>query len=508
MTTLPIIMTLPAIDAFERRYRGDHAQEHGLLLDSRGHLIVERAGNEDSIEFAPYELEKACLGLLTHNHPRAKPPSSADLTLAARYGLTLRAYGITQDTGKAYDYTVRFKAPSVPVADAISAVFDNFLEQAERELAAGEVSDLEWERQARHSAVTRLARQFDFFYQRVERAIPISEMTRRERSRMGVLGAVETAIRSEVLRPLSSSLAQMLMRYSEQGRIPATALDQIRLEISALVQKTMLGRADHTGGLSPFMVRRGEVIPNSPYATTLWTLMKASATAAVQYHAAIMRKYLPEDLRRLFENAAINPVERRVAEMGDDDPGFSPIYLWKGPDGRKLSDRIWNAAGDMRRKLDDFLTDAIGAGMSADRIAQNIDAYLVDGVGSYPAMRLARTETAFAHARADSASAQGNPFVDTYSFFTAPSHKCCDVCDEVEAGSPYPKSDMMHLPPRHPECICGVIWNMVSNIKQTIIRLRQQIDQAIAGAKRSIADFIGPLSKRFLDVLFGTRGRS
>lgn len=501
------ILSFPSLDAFERRYRRDHAQEHGLLLDSRGCRIVERAGDVDSIEFNPAELERAIGGLLTHNHPRVLPPSCADLVLASRYGLTLRAYGITQDTGKAYDYTVNFASPNASLSKTIESVFDDFMEQAERELAPGRYSDLEWERQARHLAVTRLARQFEFSYQRVERAVPLGETTRRERSRLDTLSATESIIRSEVLQPLSAALIRMLTRGSVQGCVPVEALDRVRLETGALVQKAMLGKPDQTGALQPFLVRRGEVIPNSVYAVSLWKLMRVATAMAIQYHADIMRKYLPDDLRRAFESATISPVEHQLSEIGDDEPSFSPLYLWSGPDGRKLSDRIWNAAGDMRRKLDDYLTNAINSKQPVEQIAAGLDQYLVNGAGSYEAMRLARTEVAFAHSRADSASAQGNPFVETYSFFTAPVHKCCDVCDDVEAGSPYPKNDMKHLPPQHPECICGVIWNMVSNIKQAVISLRQKIDLALSAARRSIADFIGPLNKQFLDVLMGTRGR-
>ena len=118
-------------------------------------------------------------------------------------------------------------------------------------------------------------------------------------------------------------------------------------------------------------------------------------------------------------------------------------------------------------------------------------------------MRLGRTQTAIAYAQADSIAAQGDPFVDTYSFFTAPTHKCCDICDQVEAGSPYPKDDIKHLPPQHPECICSVIWNIADDIDGVIQRLRTKIEDGLVNARRTITDIIGPLSKRFLDALFG-----
>jgi hypothetical protein len=75
------------------------------------------------------------------------------------------------------------------------------------------------------------------------------------------------------------------------------------------------------------------------------------------------------------------------------------------------------------------------------------------GAGGYEPMRLGRTMTAFAFSHADAAAAQGNPFVETYNFYTSPQHQCCDICDEYEGNSPYSKSDIMHLPPVHPNCV-------------------------------------------------------
>jgi hypothetical protein len=100
-------------------------------------------------------------------------------------------------------------------------------------------------------------------------------------------------------------------------------------------------------------------------------------------------------------------------------------------------------------------------------------------------------------------AAQLDPMVETYSPYTAPEHACCDECDDIAAAGPYPKDDMSHLPPYHAHCICGVVWNLVENAAGVIERLRKAIQDAISNARRSIADVIGPLSKRFLSLLFG-----
>jgi hypothetical protein len=502
-------LTLAALPAFEREFRRDHAREHAALFDVSGKLVTARSGDNDSVTFTQRELNRACLGTLTHTHPLGKPPSGPDLVLAARYGMTLRAVGETPD-GESWDYTVKMPAASEQLADQIDCLFDDMLETAEKELARQPWNNFKWEREARHLAITRLAKQLGFAYQRVKLNGAISEMASHEQKRLNTLAGLETSMRNEVFAPLHANLVRSLSRLAGQdGLIPLSSLPAVRREVTRQVQRTMLGDSQN-GVLEPYHVQNGQVMPRSAYFKALWTAMRAAATAAVERHAEIMRKHLPQDLRRHFEIASINPFEETFGETEGDDldptiPRYDPLHMWIGPDGKQLSDRIWIAAGDMRRKLDAYLTEAIAARKPVQQIANELEAFLLPGKGSYEAMRLARTEVSAAGNRADSAAAQLDPFVETYSFFTAPSHECCDECDIVQANSPYPKSDMTHLPPRHPNCICGIVWNMVKNIQAVILSIRQQIEAGLKGAKKAIADYIGPLSKRFIDLLF--RGR-
>lgn len=486
---------------FERRYRYDHKQEHAALLDAQGNLVAEHSGDFDSVEFTPQELERACLGILSHNHPRALAPSAADLALAAQYGLTIRAVGVTPE-GEQVDYTVIMPVPSLQVADAVKVSFDDEVEQAEKDLSAKPMDDRTWERESRNLAVTRLAKRFNFQYQRVFRDTPISEATRHEVKRLNVLDDVETTMHREWLSPLHAGIVRLLNHHADpKGHISVIQLDLIRQIVAGMVVRSMLGKPDANGTLEPYRVQHGVVMPNSPYFKALWGLMVHSATVAVERQAAIMRRYLPADLIRLFESAVISPFGQNVQEIAE----YDPLHLWLGPDGKRLSDRIWIATGDMRRKLDAYLADAIARNVPVTQMAKELEVFLQPGNGPYEAMRLARTEVAAAHSRAESAAAQMNPLVETYSPFTAPKHACCDGCDLEEQQGPYPKSDTTHLPPFHPNCICGVMWNVVKDIKGTIAKLRQQVEQAIAQAKRAFTDWIGPLSKQFVSLLF--RGR-
>lgn len=497
-------MTL-SLPTFEKHARHDHRQEHALLWDVQGKLIVDRSGTIDSVAFHPGELDRARGGKLTHNHPKALPPSGPDLEVAAEYGLNLRAVG-TDELGRKWDYTVRFDRADQTLARKIRSAFDDQVEIAEKELAHQPMSNLAWNRESRHLALVRLSQALGFQYDRVQRNASLTEMSRHESKRLNVLAAAERSIHTDWLQPLADSLIRAIQRHAdEKGMIPTYKLEMIRRETSAIVQRSFLGVPDANGALAPYTVQHGQVMPRSAYFKMLWGLMYEAASTAIERHAEIMRKYLPEDIRRQFEMATISPFEG-VHEIGD----FNPLHLFIGPDGKRLIDRIWSAAGDMITRVDQFITTAVLQDQPSSTIGNQLLKFLLPNKGSalgrngsFFATRLARTEISAAYFRADSMAAQLDPMVETYSPYTAPEHACCDNCDDIVAAGPYPKDDMSHLPPYHPHCICGVIWNLVQDIPGVIERLRKAIQDAISNARRSIADWIGPLSKRFISLLFG-----
>lgn len=492
---------VPIITAFEKRYRGDHTREHGLLLDRDGQVVTQNSGNFDSVNFDEKDLNEARGGIVTHTHPRGLPPSGADLALAATYDITLRAVGNAPDTGQQFDHTVRFTDGNVDVA-RLQRDYDDEIERAEQELSKRPFGDLQWQRESRHLALQRLSSAYGFIYIRTQRNTPVSEATRHERARLDTLASVRPTLASDVWMPLASDIARLLVKSSQGGVVPIARLTYIRSRVSALVQKTMLGVPSRDGALEPYTVQRGQVIPRSVYFLTLYRLTRQAASVAVQHHAEIMRKHLPADLMQAFSYATLLPSE--VSEA--DEPQFDPLHLWLGPDGKRLSDRIWNATGDMRRKLDDYLTGAIARQLPVEQMAAELEAFLVDGPGAYEALRLTRTEVAAAASRAGYLAARRNPFVEKYQPFVSPEHSCSDECDIQEANGPYDLDDPSHLPPFHPNCADGVRYILVQNTKAVVNRLRQQIADAVAAARTAITDILNPLSRGFVDWLF--RGRS
>ncbi len=492
------------IAAFEQRYRNAE-REHALLLDSFGSVVVERGGDESEVKFSLQQLERACMGSLTHNHPHAMPPSGEDLALAAKYGLMLRAVGQTRE-GEQIDYTVRMNAPSQQTADAIMRGFGIETKRAEGELVNRRWGDEQWYRESRHLAVERLAEQFGFSYQRHIHQAPVSEMGRnQDDQRLNLFAEAEQVMTQDVFRPAFAQIAQVITRNADQsGYVPVRQLEYVRQEVSRIVTHMMLGKPTQHGALAPYSIHNGKVIPDSPYFSALWKLIQRAAELAISYHADMMRKYLPADIQRLFEMAKVNPFEAPVSvhEM-DDTPTpliYDPLRRWA--DGKTLSDRIWSAAGDMRRKLDEYLAGAIGRGVPAAQMARDLESFLLQGKGSYEARRLARTELAAAYSHADSAAAQMNPFVETYTPMTVPTHQCCDQCDVEQQNGPYPKADTSHLSPFHPECLCKIVWHTVKNVQAVIAYLRQQIERGLSGATQSIVDLLNPLAQNFNSMIF------
>lgn len=495
-------IALPPVELltrFEAAHRGDHQREHALLLDAAGNIIAQNIGDYDSVHFDERDLQRATDGFITHTHPRCLPPSGADLALAAQYDITLRAVGNAPDTGQQFDHTVRIE--HVASIKRLQQDYDDEIERAERELSRRSYGDLQWQRESRHLALQRLSRAYGFTYLRTQRNASLSETTTHERARLDVLSLVKPTLAKDVWQPLAADIQRLLVRNSQGGVVPIARLTAVRSQLAALVQKTMLGAPSRNGALEPYSVQHGQVVPRSVYFATLYGLTRHAAMLAVEHHAAIMRKYLPHDLVQLFSHASIMPSD--LSE--EDNPQYDPLHLWLGPDGKRLSDRIWNATGDIRRKLDEYLTQAIARQLPTEQIASGLESFLVDGNGAYEALRLARTEVAAAHSRAGYLSALHNPFVEKYQPFTSPAHSDTDECDAQEANGPYDLDDPTHLPPFHPNCQCSARWVLVENVTGVVQGIRRQIESAVAAAKTAISDVLNPLSHAFVNWLF--RGR-
>jgi len=146
---------------------------------------------------------------------------------------------------------------------------------------------------------------------------------------------------------------------------------------------------------------------------------------------------------------------------------YDALHSFVGPDGYRLSDRIWRAEAMTRNKIDKLLAYHIRNGTAAVDIAKELEGFLKReraGIltkkpygrwGSYDARRLARTEITAAFGRATIAAAQANPFVEQIGWYLSPNRTGAWDCNcaDNDANSPY---DVNNVPayPDHPHCMC------------------------------------------------------
>lgn len=113
---------------------------------------------------------------------------------------------------------------------------------------------------------------------------------------------------------------------------------------------------------------------------------------------------------------------------------------------------ITNVGDDIKAGVRDIVSRGYREGkLNHNRVADEINSKL-DGINRKRARTIARTEIK----RAQTTS---NYVVARERGANAYTYKCrakpCDICIE-DCGETFPIDDMEHLPPRHPNCMCGV----------------------------------------------------
>ncbi len=159
------------------------------------------------------------------------------------------------------------------------------------------------------------------------------------------------------------------------------------------------------------------VRPLSPFATWLNGELATVQAQVGLAHARQMEKQLPSDIVQWLQSARPKIKEQRKFLK------YIPIHEWEDKRGFRLSDRIWDTSKQTNAKLDGLLRDGIRNGTGSLDLAKQVRQFLQPGqflkatnkpygrTATFSAMRLARTEIAFAHAQASMKAAQDNPFV-------------------------------------------------------------------------------------------------
>lgn len=153
-----------------------------------------------------------------------------------------------------------------------------------------------------------------------------------------------------------------------------------------------------------------------------------------------------------------------------------------GPDGLRLSDRVWRTGANYRGQVRRLLADGIARGQDARRLAATIQKHLTPGTVTpnspavrkrlglsskidYRAMRLARTEMSNAFREGTVLGNQATPSYLGSIWMLSGSHPIADECDGLAYGQDgsgfYAKGYEPDAP--HPNCLCALVPSHESN---------------------------------------------
>lgn len=322
------------------------------------------------------------------------------------------------------------------------------------------------------------------------------------------------------------AIGAVVLRYAEDDVVPVERIGQVSGEALAILDQLFLG----DGGRQPV---RSDGLPQSPYARVLLEEIGLATYQMVEAHHGYLRKVMPGDIRLWLETSGrpvremsmARHVSTLLSELTEDEvrerfPGlteeditrvvnerifdsnrlakYERAHTWVDPRGYRLSDRIWRVDQRTRNKLDDLLVDGISSGMSARRLANLVDQYLIPGRekvrtnrpygsdGSYDAMRLARTEIASAANRAAYISSYMNPYVDSIEVVrSANGDRTCTVCPQHatigfsgERLRPAYSIHSANIPPYHPHDMCRVQANATNDVRVVEDRLRHLLERS------------------------------
>ncbi len=197
-----------------------------------------------------------------------------------------------------------------------------------------------------------------------------------------------------------------------------------------------------------------------------------------------MARPSPEDIAELFR---VHRGEEATSERSQRAYSFDDTATWQDSRGYRLSDRIWGARQSTLRQITELLRLSLSNGEDALLTARKLEEFLDPafaprrdalgklrtgqkasivtrspgrgGMGSYPARRLARTETSRAHAQATDFAAARTPLALGWKWNLSARHPEEDECTEyanrvTDLGlGVYPPNEGPELP-AHPMCLC------------------------------------------------------
>lgn len=277
-------------------------------------------------------------------------------------------------------------------------------------------------------------------------------------------------------------------------------IDRVGAEVNGLFvgpDKKNAFASDGVTAIAPF-----------PQVLNVWYVRTVARSVKV-YHDQ-MKAALPEHLYRWLRRARAPRLEmagnaaiiEQLKILRPDYPGealkqFERMHSWVDPKGTKLSQRIWRSGIETSDRMERLLEDLINQGVGSLEISRQMEQFLLPGLealrtnkpygtdASYYAMRLARSEIAYAANRSAYLSALLNPFVETIDIARSPyGDVTCKICPQYatidisqnRVREPYPVGQA-NVPIFHSHCMCRVQSNVGKAPDSVIAQLQAWFDQ-------------------------------
>lgn len=201
------------------------------------------------------------------------------------------------------------------------------------------------------------------------------------------------------------------------------------------------------------------------------------------------RRIALESLGRWFRTSDVAALFADVAERAT-----LALLARTGPDGLRLSDRVWRIGEETRGAIQRIIEDAVARGEDARTTARRLEQYLQPGIArplkletrrqlkvpadvSMQALRLAVTEVQHAHHEASIAAWSALPSYQGVYWRLSSNHPVEDICDEYarHGGDGFwPAGD--EPPKPHPWCRCYVVPKL-EPVEQLADRIRAWIEE-------------------------------
>jgi len=208
-------------------------------------------------------------------------------------------------------------------------------------------------------------------------------------------------------------------------------------------------------------------------------LIKRGVQTSDQYFKSIADEYSrlytrADDYAEFEQYYTYSPIETlmtgyaetmtNIVGQGIRDVRFSrPAQkaLFKTVIDERVATLVTNVNEDTKNAIRDIIKDSYREGLNGRTVAEEITRQC-DSINKTRGRTIARTEIKQAQTTANYITNKARG-ANCYDYVCG--HNPCDLCEE-DCGNTFPITDLDHLPPRHPNCMCSVSFRYDPNLDE------------------------------------------